>query len=79
MLYLKEDAGTGHVSDVLEWGGMIAGPTPAVIQNKGRVYMTTLAYRGEDMAMLEAASRTVYVHRLNAALMRLVVLFHKSS
>jgi len=40
MLYLHEDAGTGHVSDVLEWGGMIAGPTPAVIQNKGRVYIS---------------------------------------
>ncbi len=71
MFYVKEDAGTGHMSDLLEWGGMIAGPMPAVIQNKGRVYMTTLAYRGEDMAMLEAASRAVYVHRLNAALMRL--------
>jgi len=71
MFYLKEDTGTGHISDLLEWGGMIAGPTPAVIQNKGGVYMTTLAYRGDDMAMLEPSSRAVYVHRLNAALMRL--------
>jgi type IV secretion/conjugal transfer VirB4 family ATPase len=71
VFYQREDAGTGHVSDLLEWGAMVAGPTPTVIENKDGSYMTTLAYRGEDVAMLEPEARAVYLQRLNGALMRL--------
>src|ERR1043166_9641693 len=71
MFYLKENAGLGRLSDLLPWYALIHGPQPTVMLNKGRIFMATLAYRGEDVAMLEPEARAVYVHRLNTHLMRL--------
>jgi type IV secretion system protein TrbE len=60
-----------RLSHLVEWATMKAGPTPTILQNKGGVYMTTLAYRGADVTMLEHPARCVYLGRLNTQLMRL--------
>lgn len=71
MFYRNEDTSTGALSDLLPWGTIVHGPQPTVLRNKDATFMCTLSYRGEDVAMLNAATRAVYLHRLNAVLMRL--------
>lgn len=48
-----------------------AEESPTVGLNKDGSYMATLTYRGADVTMMEKEERLVYLHRLNAVLMRL--------
>lgn len=60
-----------RLADVLLWGGLVHGPTPAVIWNKDGAYQATLRYRGQDTAMLSEPQRLLYLYGLNTLLKRL--------
>ena len=72
MYYVKEyHTDIKRLSDLLLWGGLVHGPSPAVVLNKDGTYMATLRYRGHDVGMMVLEQRLVYLHTLNTVLKRL--------